>query len=263
MNKQLFLFTLMVLLVGGTSVNSTSAMDTLSVQETQISMTFDDACVLLGYMSLCRIHSHPEKEAVWFLIADLINNELDSILKRSNLDLSRVAVYYSKHELVDNQTVRFWAARDLLNIALYRFIYERIAANIACLDPQSEEILIFKNIPTPHSYAQAHSWISHCVDISFFSLPLGECLLEYAKQLTFDESIMWLMNGFLAPKSEKLDIVHSYDPVVNASENGLMLLTQAIRKTMEEQESPEHRALVRYLLTDQEITKFLKNAHDS
>lgn len=254
-----FVFTITALFVGGTSVASPSAADTLSVPKTHISMTLDDACVLLGYMSLCRVHYHPDKEAAWFIILDLVNNELDSVLKRSKLDLTRVAAYYNLRGGSDDETVRFWAARDLLNIALYRFIYERIAANITYLDPQSEEVLVLKNIPTPRTYAEAHSWLSNYVGISFFSLPLKEHLIAYAKQLTFDESILWLLHGFLVPRGEKMDRVYAYDHVVNDSENGLILLVQAVRNTIEQQESPERKALVRYLLTDQEITNALSN----
>lgn len=227
--------------------------------EAQINVTLNDAYVLLGYMSFCRVHYHPDKEAAWFIILDLLKNELDSILKRRKLDLTRVAAYYDPRRGLDDETVRFWAARDLLNIALYRFIYERTAANITYLDPQSEEVLVFKNIPTPRTYAEAHSWLSNYVGISFFSLPLKEHLIAYAKQMTFDESIMWLMHGFLTPKSEKLDIVYAYDSVVNGSENGLMLLIQAVRRTIEQQGSPECKALARYLLTDQEVTNALSN----
>src|SRR5437868_2371632 len=125
-----------------------------------------------------------------WIIADLLENERETIIKRNNIKLPLVADYYMEREFVipewRDDSIRSHAVRDFYNIVLYRLIYKMTFEKIIYCDPNSEEVLLFKNTLTPRAFDEACHWIqvgSNPVSLHQFPTSVIEKALEFAKQL--------------------------------------------------------------------------------
>jgi hypothetical protein len=225
-------------------------------------LTFDDAACILGYTRFCELYARKEQELR--ILLDCVYAEQDAIFAKNRLDIKPVADYYSQREITDpcffDESMRSHGVKDFFNIALYRLIYTMAFENAMYLNQDSGAMLLFKNVLTPRAFDEAHSWIlvNHSpIAISDFPSSVQEKAIAFAKQLTFDESIAWLLRASLFIR-DKNDVIYTIDDLLSSVED-VVLLNQTIRTIFEQQKLPEHRTLARLLYTDQEVANGYNN----
>ncbi len=224
-------------------------------------LTFDDAIYLVSYMRFNILDGHYKEE--WSLIWDLLHEEQAAIIKSSEPNLSLVAEYYKEREYCHparlDESIRYHAARDMFNIALYRFIYKTAFMQAYQRDPNAEEVLLFKNILTQNEYDKAHHWIRinrSKKDLIYLPCSIREKVITFVKQLTFDELMTCLIwQSVCIQEKYNRDIFSNGAP----SETDIFTLNQKVRSIFEQQEQPERRALMRFLYSDQELKNMYTN----
>jgi hypothetical protein len=254
------------MLIGMPLCAQNEPMSDLQTRYSQVleSLTFDDVAYILMYLRFSALHE--KKELEMGIISDLLHDEQNAILMRNNIKLPPVDAYYADREFVTpewrDNSIRSHAVRDLYTIVLYRLIYKMTYEKIIQHDPNSEEMLLFKNMLTPRAFDEAYHWIqvgSNPATISMFPLSIQEKVLAFVKQLSFDEAVTWLIAGTLLLKYERGIRFQVTGEMWASSTDGAVLLNQKMRQLIEQQELPERRALARFLWTDQEITNLRTN----
>lgn len=243
---------------GGVTVISSAHIKDLKVPEAP---TFDQVAYGLLYVRHFSNYTKAVKAKEIFLW--YLNNECETIINQNKINLQLVADYYQKLAglRLSDDCIRSHAVQDLCEIVFYDLLYQMTIQSVLHCDPNSDEILLFKNILMPRAFEEAHSWIQTERKARYAILPvlIEEKMLEMATKLTFDETIIWLMMHSLRIKNKYIALKMPDFGVGNLSKESVPLFNQRQRAFIEQQELPEHRALARFLYTDQELVNLLIN----